>query len=53
MIAVSEAAAVGGVLTIVVFVFAGWVLVMGRVDRRREAREERERKAAWGYGGDR
>lgn len=48
MIAVSEAAAVGGALGAAMVVFVVWVLVMDRIDRRREAREREATKSYWG-----
>jgi O-antigen ligase len=48
VIAVSAAGAVAGVLGVFVVVFVVWVVVMGRVDARQAAREERAMRERWG-----
>jgi hypothetical protein len=53
VIAVSEAVAVGFVLGVAMVVFVVWVVVTAWLDRRRDAREDRQREAAWRYGEDR
>jgi hypothetical protein len=49
----SEAAAVGVAFGVAVVVFVVWVVVTEWLDRRRDARVDREREAAWRYGEDR